>query len=104
MIDFLKEDTVGTMAIQVLIPTPLRGLTNNNDTVSTEADSIKLMVTELEGKYPGIANRLQGEDGALRRFINIYVNDEDIRFLQGADTPLKDGDQVSIVPAIAGGV
>ena len=92
------------MSISVLIPTPLRTLTNDADTVEVEASTITELVAALEAKYPGIKNRLQGEDGVLRRFINIYVNDEDIRFLQGADTLLKSGDQVSIVPAIAGGV
>ncbi len=91
------------MAVSVLIPTPLRNLTQNQDTVSVEAPNIAGMVDTLEASYPGMGGRLRGDDGSLRRFINIYVNDEDIRFLQGAETPLKDGDQVSIVPAIAGG-
>ncbi len=92
------------MAVSVLIPTPLRNLTQNQDTVEVQAETVTGLVNALESAYPGMGGRLRGEDGALRRFINIYVNDEDIRFLQGADTPLKDGDQVSIVPAIAGGV
>lgn len=91
------------MAISVLIPTPLRNLTAQKDTVQVEATTINGLVETLEQGYPGMGNRLRGDDGALRRFINIYVNDEDIRFLQGGDTALKDGDQVSIVPAIAGG-
>ena len=91
------------MPVSVLIPTPLRNLTQNEDTVQAEASNVNELVNTLEAAYPGIGGRLRGEDGTLRRFINIYVNDEDIRFLQGADTPLKDGDQVSIVPAIAGG-
>lgn len=91
------------MAVNVLIPTPLRNLTANDDTVQIEATTIAGLVDALEARHPGMGNRLRGDDGALRRFINIYVNDEDIRFLQGADTALKDGDQVSIVPAIAGG-
>ncbi len=91
------------MPVSVLIPTPLRNLTQNEDTVQAEAATVTELVNTLEASYPGIGGRLRGEDGTLRRFINIYVNDEDIRFLQGADTPLKDGDQVSIVPAIAGG-
>ncbi|MGI4789842.1 MAG: MoaD/ThiS family protein [Janthinobacterium lividum] len=91
------------MAVSVLVPTPLRNLTQNQDTVQIEAPNVTALVDALEAAYPGMGGRLRGEDGALRRFINIYVNDEDIRFLNGADTPLKEGDQVSIVPAIAGG-
>ena len=91
------------MPVSVLIPTPLRNLTNNQDTVSVEASTVDQLVTDLETMFPGIGNRLRDDSGALRRFINIYVNDEDIRFLEGKDTPLKDGDNVSIVPAIAGG-
>ncbi len=91
------------MAVSVLIPTPLRGLTAGQDSVDVQADTVSDLVVQLESAYPGMGGRLKGDDGALRRFINIYVNDEDVRFLQGADTPLKDGDQVSIVPAIAGG-
>jgi molybdopterin synthase sulfur carrier subunit len=92
------------MAISVLIPTPLRKLTNDQDTVTIEASTVDELVAGLESRFPGIGGRLRDESGALRRFINIYVNDEDIRFLQGKETPLKDGDNVSIVPAIAGGV
>jgi len=92
------------MAVSVLIPTPLRNLTQNHDTVEVQAETVAGLVDALETAYPGIGGRLRGDDGALRRFINIYVNDEDIRFLSGADTTLKEGDQVSIVPAIAGGV
>ena len=92
------------MAVSVLIPTPLRNLTQNQDTVPVEAANVAALVDALEAGYPGMGARLRGDDGSLRRFINIYVNDEDIRFLQGAGTPLKDGDQVSIVPAIAGGL
>ncbi len=91
------------MAVSVLIPTPLRNLTQGQDTVEVEAGNVTALVDALEAGYPGMGGRLRGDDGVLRRFINIYVNDEDIRFLNGAETPLKDGDQVSIVPAIAGG-
>ena len=91
------------MAIHVLIPTPLRNLTAQKDTVEASAHTVTELIAQLEADYPGMGARLKGDDGTLRRFINIYVNDEDIRFLQGAETPLKDGDQVSIVPAIAGG-
>ncbi len=92
------------MAVSVLIPTPLRTLTGGKDTVEAQAGNINGLVEQLERDYPGMGGRLKGDDGALRRFINIYVNDEDVRFLQGADTAIKDGDQVSIVPAIAGGM
>jgi molybdopterin synthase sulfur carrier subunit len=91
------------MAISVLIPTPLRKLTNDQDTVEVEAANVSELVAALEAKYPGIGNRLRDESGELRRFINLYVNDEDIRFLKGKDTELAEGDHVSIVPAIAGG-
>jgi molybdopterin synthase sulfur carrier subunit len=91
------------MAVSVLIPTPLRNLTAQKDTVEAQPGTVTQLVEQLETEYPGMGSRLRGDDGTLRRFINIYVNDEDIRFLQGADTALKDGDQVSIVPAIAGG-
>ncbi len=86
-----------------MVPTPLRNLTQGQDTVEVEAAHVAALVDALEAQYPGMGGRLRGDDGTLRRFINIYVNDEDIRFLQGAETPLKDSDQVSIVPAIAGG-
>ena len=91
------------MAVSVLVPTPLRNLTQGQDTVEVDAANVAALVDDLEAKFPGMGGRLRGDDGTLRRFINIYVNDEDIRFLSGAETPLKDGDQVSIVPAIAGG-
>jgi molybdopterin synthase sulfur carrier subunit len=91
------------MAVNVLIPTPLRNLTGGADTVEVEAADINNLVKALEAAYPGIGNRLSAEDGTLRRFINLYLNGEDIRFLQSGETQLKDGDEVSIVPAIAGG-
>lgn len=91
------------MPVTVLIPTPLRKLTNSEDTVSVEAETVDSLVNALDVKFPGFGDRMRDESGALRRFINFYVNDEDIRFLQGKDTPLKEGNSVSIVPAIAGG-
>ena len=91
------------MAVNVLIPTPLRKLTGEQDTVTVDATSILTLMQGLEAQFPGMAGRLRDDNGELRRFVNLYVNDEDIRFLQGKDTPLKDGDSVSIVPAIAGG-
>ncbi|MBM4138679.1 MAG: MoaD/ThiS family protein [Nitrospira sp.] len=89
--------------IKVRIPTPLRSLTKNQGEVDVTADSITDLVNTLEASYPGIKARLCDGSGELRRFVNIYVNEEDIRFLKGKDTTLKSGDEVSIVPAIAGG-
>ena len=91
------------MAATVRIPTPLRKLTNEQETVEVESATIGTAVEELEGKFPGIKERLVDETGEIRRFVNVYVNEEDIRFLENQDTPLKAGDDVSIIPAIAGG-
>ncbi|MEM8639279.1 MAG: MoaD/ThiS family protein [Cyanobacteria bacterium P01_G01_bin.54] len=92
------------MAIKVLIPTPLQKFTNNAATIEVAAgDTINDLINTLETDYPGIKARLCDESGVPRRFINYYVNEEDIRFLKGVDTTLKDGDEVSIVPAVAGG-
>ena len=91
------------MAATVRIPTPLRKLTNEQETVEVESATIGAAVEELEGKFSGIKERLVDEAGEIRRFVNVYVNEEDIRFLENQDTPLKDGDDVSIIPAIAGG-
>ncbi|MCP9796988.1 MULTISPECIES: MoaD/ThiS family protein [Cyanophyceae] len=91
------------MAIQVLIPTPLQKFTNDEASVSLEASSIDGLLQALEGRYPGIQARLCDENGKLRRFLNLYVNSEDIRFLDNQATVLSDGDEVSIVPAVAGG-
>src|SRR5687767_10720347 len=96
------EDT-RTMAVKVRIPTPLRKLTNDQEVVDVKAGTIGDAISELQGLYPGIKERLVDESGAVRRFVNVYVNEEDIRFLQNQQTPLKDGDEVSIIPAIAGG-
>lgn len=89
--------------IKVRIPTPLRPLTKGQGEVETKADSVVEMIEVLNSAHPGIKDRLCDETGELRRFVNIYVNEEDIRFLKGKETSLKDGDEVSIVPAIAGG-
>jgi molybdopterin synthase sulfur carrier subunit len=91
------------MAIMVRIPSPLRKLTGGQSEVEAKADSIGDLISTLDASYPGMKERLCDETGTVRRFVNIYVNEEDIRFLTHQDTPLKDGDQVSIVPAIAGG-
>ncbi|MFZ9228685.1 MAG: MoaD/ThiS family protein [Prochlorococcaceae cyanobacterium] len=91
------------MAVQVLIPTPLQKFTNDEASVSLEASSIDALIDALDGRFPGFKGRLCDENGKLRRFLNIYVNSEDIRFLDNQSTPLSPGDEVSIVPAVAGG-
>jgi molybdopterin synthase sulfur carrier subunit len=91
------------MPIPVSIPTPLRPLTDNLDTVEVEGASVADLLAALDKKYPGIGERLLDAQGNVRRFVNVYVNGEDVRFLQEKATPVKDGDEVSIVPAIAGG-
>lgn len=89
--------------VKVRIPTPLQKLTGGEGEVSAEGATIKEMFDNLEEKYAGIKERVYDDEGNLRRFINIYVNEEDIRFLDGEGTPLKDNDDVSVIPAIAGG-
>lgn len=91
------------MAVKVLIPTPLQKLTKGQAEVELTASSVQGLIEELENQYPGVKERLYDEKGSLRRFINIYVNGEDIRFLQGQETKIEDGAEVSIIPAIAGG-
>ncbi|MBF0491186.1 MAG: MoaD/ThiS family protein [Deltaproteobacteria bacterium] len=91
------------MSVKVRIPTPLQKLTQNQGEVQIQAGTVKEALQNLEKAYPGIYNRLCDEKGSLRRFVNFYVNEEDIRFLQSDATPLKAGDELSIVPAIAGG-
>jgi molybdopterin synthase sulfur carrier subunit len=91
------------MAVTVRIPTPLRKLTGGADEVSIEGATVGAMIDNLEAAHAGMKERLCDEKGEIRRFVNVYLNDEDVRFLNGRDTELKDGDEVSIVPAIAGG-
>ena len=91
------------MPVQVRIPTPLRKLTHDEEVVETSAETVGDAITDLESRYPGLQERLLDDGGQVRRFVNVYVNEEDIRFLQEKETPLKDGDEVSIIPAIAGG-
>ncbi|MEM1057620.1 MAG: ubiquitin-like small modifier protein 1 [Verrucomicrobiota bacterium] len=91
------------MSIEVSIPTPLRNLTAEKETVEATGATIGDVLDDLNKQYPGIGERLLKEDGSLNRFVNIYVNGEDIRFLEERATPVKEGDEVSIVPAIAGG-
>ena len=91
------------MAVTVKIPTPLRTLTNNDDSCEIDATDLAAVVTALEQTYPGMQERLLDEGGEIRRFVNIFVNGEDVRFLSGLTTSLDAGDEVSIVPAVAGG-
>jgi len=87
----------------VRIPTPLRSLTGGTAEVAVDGADLRTVVTNLDAVHPGLAERLLGDDGELRRFVNVFVRDEDVRFQSGLDTPVGDGDTVSIVPAVAGG-
>ena len=87
----------------IRIPTPLRKLTNNQEEVTASGTTLGAILDELNKTYPGLGERILDEQGAIRRFVNIFVNDEDVRFLQEKETPVKEADVVSIVPAIAGG-
>ncbi|PJA34836.1 MAG: molybdopterin synthase sulfur carrier subunit [Zetaproteobacteria bacterium CG_4_9_14_3_um_filter_53_7] len=91
------------MSVTVRIPTPLRKLTGGSDEVSIEGATVGEIIENLEAAHPGLKERLCDDKGEIRRFVNVYVNDEDVRFMGGRGTELKDGDEVSIVPAIAGG-
>ena len=91
------------MTVKVRIPTPLRGLTNDQDVVAGDEGTLITMIDGLESSFPGIKDRICDETGELRRFVNIYVNGEDVRFMDGLASALKAGDEVSIVPAVAGG-
>jgi molybdopterin synthase sulfur carrier subunit len=91
------------MPVTVRIPTPLRAVAKGNADVQAKGDTIADLIADLERQFPGMRERLLDEGGELRRFINIYVNQEDIRFLDNRATKVKDGDEVAIVPAIAGG-
>ena len=91
------------MSVRVRVPTPLRSLTDGQADVSVDAPDVAACITDLEAKFPGIAGRILAPDGDVQRFVNVFVNGEDIRFLAGVGTALKPGDEVSIVPAMAGG-
>ena len=92
------------MSITVRIPTPLRKLTNELDTITAdESETLAQLIDVIEGQYPGLKERICDETGELRRVVNVYVNGEDVRFLSGLQTPLEPGAEVSIVPAVAGG-
>jgi len=92
------------MSVRVRVPTPLRKYTQGVDEVNAQGSNVKSLVEDLEKNYPGIKERICDESGKVRRFVNVYVNGDDIRFLQNLDTSIKEGDNISIVPAIAGGV
>lgn len=91
------------MSVKVRIPTPLRKLTNNEELIEVQAGTVGSAIGELQTRFPGIKERLLDESGEVRRFVNVYVNEEDIRFLQNQNTTTKSGDEISIIPAIAGG-
>ena len=92
------------MNVRVRVPTPLRKFTNGADEVDAQGNNVRSLVEDLEKKFPGIKERICDENGKVRRFVNVYVNGDDIRFLQNMETSLKEGDNISIVPAIAGGL
>lgn len=91
------------MLVRVRVPTPLRKFTSGADEVKAQGNTVRALVDDLESKFPGIKERICDETGKIRRFVNVYVNGDDIRFLQNMETALKEGDAISIVPAIAGG-
>lgn len=91
------------MFVRVRVPTPLRKYTQGADEVNAQGSNVKALVEDLEKNFPGIKERLCDESGKIRRFVNVYVNGDDIRFLQNLETNVKEGDNISIVPAIAGG-
>lgn len=91
------------MAIKVRIPTPLRPVTGGRSEVEGNGATVQEVLRDLDARFPGFAGRIFAEDGSVQRFINVFVNDEDIRFLEGTATRLSDGDELSIIPAIAGG-
>ena len=91
------------MSVVVRIPNPLRRITNNLDKVSVEGSTLSDVIEALEKKHRGLKERICDDSGQLRNFVNVYINGEDVRFLQGLKTPTKSGDEISIVPAVAGG-
>ncbi len=91
------------MSTVVRIPTPLRRVTNGDDKASVDGESLSEIINDLESQYPGIKERLCDENEELRHFVNIYINGEDVRFLDGLQTNVSEGDEISIVPAVAGG-
>src|SRR5215210_2659177 len=92
-----------SMAVKVHIPTPLRPYTDKLDVVELDGANVGELLSNLAGRFGGLKQHLFSEDGKLRSFVNVYVNDEDIRYLQKDQTPIKSGDTVSIIPSVAGG-
>jgi MoaD family protein len=101
--DLHRPEEKHAMAIEVRIPTILRTHTGGNKTVEGSGDTLSALVDDLDSKHPGLKNRLVTDEGKLHRFVNVYVNDEDVRFTGALDTQVKDGDSVTILPAVAGG-
>jgi sulfur-carrier protein len=91
------------MAIEARIPTILRNYTGGEKAVSGKGGTLGEVFTDLDSRHEGLRGRLVGEDGSLNRFVNVYLNDEDVRFLGGIETPMSDGDVITILPAVAGG-
>lgn len=91
------------MSVTVRIPGPLRKITEGADKVQMDGEDLTQLIGALEAQYPGMQERLLDDNGELRYFVNLYLNNEDIRFLDGLKTPIKSGDEISIVPAVAGG-
>ena len=91
------------MSISVRIPTPLRRVTNGQDKADVSGDTLNALIADLDSQFPGIKARICDDSGEIRNFVNVYVNGEDVRFLDGINTATSDGDEISIVPAVAGG-
>ena len=91
------------MSVTVRIPTPIRRVTNGEDRVAVDADTLQGVIQAMEDQYPGVKARLCDDQGEIRNFVNIYINGEDVRFLDGLGSSTKSGDEISIVPAVAGG-
>ncbi len=91
------------MATKVRIPTTLRPLTSGESTVSADGSTVKEVIERLDASFPGMAAQLLDSDGSLRRFVNVFLSDEDVRFMDGLQTPVPDGSTIAIVPAVAGG-
>jgi len=91
------------MSVTVRIPTPLRKITNDQDVVAASAGDLAAVIADLDSNYPGLKDRVVDDQGEIRRFVNVFVNGEDVRFLEGLGTTVAEGDEISIVPAVAGG-
>ncbi len=91
------------MAVNVIIPAQLRQYTEDQSSIEVEASTVGEVLTEVDAKFPGIKERICEPDGRIRRFVNVFVNGDDVRALEGPDTQVKDGDEVGIIPAVAGG-